>query len=973
MAARFLLVCLLLLPFPSYAQMIPTANALQIAECDTLLVRKQTSYGCANYWLKNSNPGKEDITSFRLELLTPGLSWEGTARVENWSVILLSPTILEFSGAGTSLRYGVDLRVDIVCLSTACQTGSDYAVRWKTFNMGKQLCTGTVTLSCQTLDPKDSLNVLGNSANFRCSDLTLRNQNSALLPLNGLEISPLSAETTLNASASNNWQVEQGVNNSVRFRGGNDYINLEDSLSGFTICFNQVPQGKDTVSLLWKSLFNDLPVTIDTIRLALAKEARCDSAGIAYSAGPDGRGCYSADIFNLHEPNSAVTAVTFQVQSPDAVLLQGAAGPWPITQETPIFLRYATSGSGILQGDSIKDFTFCILNFGTTDSVTLRITTRNRDTDNCSFDMQVYCPATVGTRCDRFTSSRTGGANYSLGVVNTRLPSIPINTLAIEILSSGVSFESLVSPLNWVLSDSAATTATFSTSAAPIGIGGAQSGFDARFAFQGISDSVLLRLCSSFSGQNSCCDTLLLPLSRLEVRCDSLVLVPTAEPGSCTWNAGFVNTHLPVSQTTEFRLLALDAGVRMHLPSPPSGWTVVSDGSTGEISLTRDTATDTLLLFELEFLSTTQNGTMVLEWCTGDANGVICCGTTQVQCTPKVRCDGLEEDPASTGFERRLRFRNEHDPASDIEALRLTMNTTGARFAGTNLPQGWTPTSSALGDTLLLVPSAPLASGMVSEWFMVTFTPAAGCDSIRYSWITENGGGVICRGDAPTIPCAASCDTLQVETDPGRPCCFDITVRNGKGGAIDRVTLRILTPGTVAFTSTVLTPSEWESSADTLMQTWSTISSPILAGMAQADFSICYDNNAIDNEDFRVVWETYTGRTVRCSDTLTIACDRTLEVELLDATRPATMRLLPNYPNPFRSQTQVTFQLPREETVSLEVYDTHGRRVAALCSGRYNAGSYRLTFDGTSLPAGTYLLRMHTGSQVLTRILKLVR
>ena len=973
MAAQFILALLLLTPVFASGQNASLVEALHAAECDSLTAVKQSTYGCSNFQLKNSNPGKKDIAGFRLELVTPGLSWEGTASVQNWSVVMLSPTILEFSGSGTTLRYGVVLPIGNVCLSTVCQTGGDYVVRYKTFNQGSQLCTGTVTLSCQKLDPGDSLDVVVNGTNVRCHDLTLNNHNSAFLPLNGLEISPLSAETTLMGSATNNWKVQPGMNNSILFLGESDLIRPADSRSGYKVCFNQVPQGKDTVSLLWKSMFNGLPVTIDTIRLTLAKETRCDSAAITHSAGEDGSTCYSTDIFNLHEPEGAVTSVIFQVQSPDAVLLPGASGPWPITQETPIFLRFATSGGGILQGDSIKGFSYCILNTGAEDSVTVRITTRDGLSDNCYFDMTVYCPATVGARCDRFTFNRMSGASYRLGVVNTRLPSLPLNTLSIDILNSGPTFDSVSAPINWIIADSDPTALTFSTSVAPIGVGGSQSGFNAGFAFTGINDSVVLRLCTSFSGQNACCDTIVLPLSKFEIRCDSLILEKTGRADECTWRAGFVNTHLPASETTSFRLSALDEGVTMRLPTAPAGWSVIADGSAGEISLLRDTATEDSLSFEMEFLSTTQSGTMLLEWCTDDSRSVICCATTQAQCTPIVRCDGLEEDPASQGFERRLRILNDHTPDSDIDALWLTMTTPGAAFASTSLPQGWTSTPSPAADTLFIELSTPLGTGQFSEWFTLNVTPAPGCDSIRYSWCTQNDTNVICCGNAPAIPCANSCDTLQVETDPGRPCCFDLSVRNGKGGAIDRVTLRILTPGTVAFTTTVVTPAGWDSSADTLMQTWSTTSSPILAGMTQGEFSICYDNSATGNQDFQVVWETYTGRTVRCFDTLTIACDRTLDVELLDAARPASMQLFPSYPNPFRSSTQVTFSLPNEETVSIEVYDTHGRRVAALCSGRYAPGSYRLTFDGSALPAGTYLLRMNSETEVHTRLLKLIR
>jgi hypothetical protein len=210
-------------------------------------------------------------------------------------------------------------------------------------------------------------------------------------------------------------------------------------------------------------------------------------------------------------------------------------------------------------------------------------------------------------------------------------------------------------------------------------------------------------------------------------------------------------------------------------------------------------------------------------------------------------------------------------------------------------------------------------------------------------------------------------------TDAMRPCCFDLDLRNGGSGEIDRLALTILTPGASAFASTLLSPTGWTRGGDTLLVEWNTSTAPVLPGMSRDGYSVCFNNGWIANSDFRVAWETYTGNTIRCSDTVTIACDRTLVVERFDEQLPADVILQQNYPNPFTGSTSIVFALPREETVNLQIFDTHGRVVASLCSGRYVAGSYRLTFDAASLPAGSYLLRLTTGRKVLSRMMSLLR
>jgi hypothetical protein len=459
----------------------------------------------------------------------------------------------------------------------------------------------------------------------------------------------------------------------------------------------------------------------------------------------------------------------------------------------------------------------------------------------------------------------------------------------------------------------------------------------------------------------------------MEIRCDSLLLEKSGS-GSCSYRTGFKNTHVPTSETTVFTIRALANDITMQLPDPPKGWTVLADGFSGEISLQRATAITDSLSFEMEFTSTTPDGSMFLEWCTEDANGIICCGIDSVQCEPITHCDLLEQKPGNQEFQRDVRMRNDHQPASTIDAIRIAITTPGATIDSVSLPAGWTYTASVASDSLVIIPEPAIAPDSTSSWFTLFFAPAPGCDSIRYNWCTEHSDSVLCCDDAEPIACALPpCDTLRVETDPVRPCCFDFAVRNGAGGEIDRLTLRMLTPGAVSFTSTAITPTGWDASSDTVMQTWMTITSTIKQGMEQSGFTLCYDNNAIENRSFRVLWETYTGRTVRCSDTLTIACDRTLSVERLDGPLPREAALQQNFPNPFTTQTQMVFSLAHEENVSLQVFDTHGRQVASLCEGRYPAGNFRVHFDAGSLPAGTYLLRMHTEHAVLTRLMMLVK
>jgi hypothetical protein len=69
------------------------------------------------------------------------------------------------------------------------------------------------------------------------------------------------------------------------------------------------------------------------------------------------------------------------------------------------------------------------------------------------------------------------------------------------------------------------------------------------------------------------------------------------------------------------------------------------------------------------------------------------------------------------------------------------------------------------------------------------------------------------------------------------------------------------------------------------------------------------------------------------------------------------------HPNPFSTQTSVSFALPRAAHVSLEIYDLAGRSVRTLENREMTAGVHAVTWDGKDgsgapLAAGVYFCRL---------------
>ncbi len=78
--------------------------------------------------------------------------------------------------------------------------------------------------------------------------------------------------------------------------------------------------------------------------------------------------------------------------------------------------------------------------------------------------------------------------------------------------------------------------------------------------------------------------------------------------------------------------------------------------------------------------------------------------------------------------------------------------------------------------------------------------------------------------------------------------------------------------------------------------------------------------------------------------------------------------LYPNYPNPFNSQTTVTFYLPVMANIELTIYDTAGRAVVHLIENRQMLpGEHRVNWNGKDqfgkgVSSGIYLYELSTGS-----------
>ena len=82
---------------------------------------------------------------------------------------------------------------------------------------------------------------------------------------------------------------------------------------------------------------------------------------------------------------------------------------------------------------------------------------------------------------------------------------------------------------------------------------------------------------------------------------------------------------------------------------------------------------------------------------------------------------------------------------------------------------------------------------------------------------------------------------------------------------------------------------------------------------------------------------------------------------------PKEFSLMQNYPNPFNPTTNISFNIPEESNVKLNVYNMLGQIVTNIFTGRLRAGIHSFEFNGSSVPSGIYFYRIEADNYTATK------
>ena len=91
-----------------------------------------------------------------------------------------------------------------------------------------------------------------------------------------------------------------------------------------------------------------------------------------------------------------------------------------------------------------------------------------------------------------------------------------------------------------------------------------------------------------------------------------------------------------------------------------------------------------------------------------------------------------------------------------------------------------------------------------------------------------------------------------------------------------------------------------------------------------------------------------------------------------EALIPEVFALHQNYPNPFNPTTTLSFSVPTEGVMSLNIYDMTGRLVSTLVDGNLNQGYHSITWNGMdrnghAVSSGMYIYSLNSEGASITK------
>ncbi|MBD3218426.1 MAG: T9SS type A sorting domain-containing protein, partial [candidate division Zixibacteria bacterium] len=124
--------------------------------------------------------------------------------------------------------------------------------------------------------------------------------------------------------------------------------------------------------------------------------------------------------------------------------------------------------------------------------------------------------------------------------------------------------------------------------------------------------------------------------------------------------------------------------------------------------------------------------------------------------------------------------------------------------------------------------------------------------------------------------------------------------------------------------------------------------------------------------DTVLVEGTVGGCDFNCSDTALCLLDNTIILANLPDSVPVTMGVkkimdVRSYPNPFNPIAKISFNIPVQSRVTLDIFNILGQKVETLIDGEIRQGQQEEVWNGDRFASGIYFYRIKTDYDVVTK------
>jgi predicted outer membrane repeat protein len=159
---------------------------------------------------------------------------------------------------------------------------------------------------------------------------------------------------------------------------------------------------------------------------------------------------------------------------------------------------------------------------------------------------------------------------------------------------------------------------------------------------------------------------------------------------------------------------------------------------------------------------------------------------------------------------------------------------------------------------------------------------------------------------------------------------------------------------------------------------------PLLTDLYNGDLHLAADSPCIDSGNNELIGTQFDldGNLRVINDRVDMGCYEFPGVTMVPSggfdSVPITM-LHQNHPNPFNPQTTIAFEIPKQEVVSLRVFDMAGRMVRSLITAEpQTPGRHEVVWNGRDdsgrqVASGTYFYRLEAGSYSETKRMVLIK